>query len=163
MLVLFLSTLLLLGACGNESSQSNLEKNSEPNQKEETKYLYESQSFKVIELPGWTESKDESTDDKANVMFQNGKLKAVVTVVSNEKSLEQIKNELKTALGSAEEIEDSDHYMSFKSNRKESIRTDIYLNRSDEQTGILIFMTPLQNFETSKAKIEEFKNNVQYF
>jgi hypothetical protein len=161
--VLFLSALLLLGACGSESSQSNLEHNTQTNQTEEKEFLYESQVIKVTETPGWKEDKNTSSNDKVNVMFQNGNVKAIVTMVSNEKSLEEIKNELKTAFGSAKEIEESDLYVAFKSNREESIRADIYLNRGDEQTGILIFMTPLQEFGASQPKIEEFKNNVQYF
>lgn len=161
-LVLF-STLLLLGACGTDKSQSNLEKNTEPYQTEELNFLYENQLFIVADTPGWTVHQDKSPNDKANVMFQNGKLRAIVTVVSNEKSLEEIKNELKASFRNVEEIEETNNYLSFKSKREESIRTEIYLNSGDGQTGILIFMTPLNDYETNQSKIIKFKNNVQYF
>ncbi|OIJ22394.1 hypothetical protein BKP45_07090 [Anaerobacillus alkalidiazotrophicus] len=161
-LVLFF-TLLLLGACGTDSSQSNLEKNTEPYQTEELNYLYESQLFIVADTPGWTVHQENTSNDKANVMFQNGKLRAIVTVVSNEKSLEEIKKELKASFRNVEEIEETNNYLSFKSKREESIRTEIYLHSGDGQTGILIFMTPLNDYETNQSKIIEFKNNVQYF
>lgn len=94
--------------------------------KQRKKYLYDSQTIKVIQTPGWTENKDKASNNKGNVLFQNGKLKAVVTVVSNEKSLEEIKNELKKSFRSIEEIEESDHYVSFKTNRKKKVSEPIF-------------------------------------
>lgn len=156
--------LLILGACqngGNEGAQPDVENNTEQNQ-EEQNYLYESEIVKLTEAPGW-QQQNNSNKNEENVMFQNGNVKAILTSVSNEKSLDEIKGELKASFGNIEVIEEAEHYLSLKSNRKERIRTDIYLNRGEEQTGILIFMTPLEEYETNQVMIEEFKQNVQYF
>ncbi|WP_156290369.1 hypothetical protein [Oceanobacillus salinisoli] len=165
LMLLFFMLLLVLGACqndGNEDTQADGEKNTEQMQ-EEKNYLYESETVKVIETSGWQQQDSSSKYGEENMIFQNGNVKAILTFVSNEKSLDEIKSELKSSFGNSEAIEETEKYLSLKSNRKESIRTDIYLNSGGEQTGILIFMAPFEEYETNQAMIEEFKKNVEYF
>ncbi|MFZ3579840.1 hypothetical protein [Virgibacillus sp. DJP39] len=163
-ILLFFMILFVLGACqngGNEGAQPN-EKNNTEQKQEEQNYLYESETVRVIETPGW-QQQDNSSKNKENIMFQNGNVKAILTSISNEKSLDDIKSELKASFGNSEAIEEAERYLSLKSNRKESIRTDIYLNSGEEQVGILIFMTPLEDYEINQAMIEKFKQSVLYF
>ncbi|SDM18596.1 hypothetical protein [Sediminibacillus halophilus] len=159
LMLLFLMFLLVLGACQNGG---NAQESTEQEQ-EEKNYLYESETVKVTETSGWSKHDSPSNDGEENILFQNDNVKAILTLVSDEKSLDEIKNELKSSFGNTEAIEENEKYLSLKSNRKESVRTDIYLDSGDEQTGILIFMTPFEEYEKNQAVIEEFKKNVQFY
>ncbi|MFD1037826.1 hypothetical protein ACFQ3N_05305 [Virgibacillus byunsanensis] len=163
-ILLFFVVSFLLVACqndGNEGTEPNDKINNEQKQ-EVQNYLYESKTVKVIQTPGW-QLQDNSSKDKDNIMFQNENVKAILTSVSHEKSLDEIKSELKASFGNSDAIEEDEQYLSLKSNRKESIRTDIYLNSGEEQTGILIFMTPHEGYEINQELIKEFKQSVQFF
>lgn len=160
--IILVISILLLSACGTESSQASLEKGNQTND-DNSEFLYQGKNIQVTETPGWIENTNSSYSDEGNVVFENGKVKAIITVVSNEKSLEEIKSELKKSFANAEVIQESSDYVSLKTNRKESIRSDVYFNRGEDQTGIIIFMTPIKTHEKNKTIIEKFKNNVQYF
>ncbi len=156
---LYFMFLLVLGACQNDG---NAQVNTEKEQKDKN-YLYESETVKVTETSGWQHRDRSSKYGEENILFQNGNVKAILTLVSSEKSLDEIKSELKSSFGNSEAIEENENYLSLKSKRKESVQTDIYLNSGDEQTGILIFMAPFEEYETNQAVIEEFKKNVQFY
>ncbi len=158
--VLVLAVLLVLSACGEEPKTSEQETKKSPTIE---KYLYDSESVKVTETSGWNLKTDSTTEEKVNVVFENGKLNAIVSVISNDKSLDEIKQEIKASYGQIEIMEETDTFISFLTNRKESLRADIYLTRGEQNTGILIFMTPAQQFEEKKDIMEEFQGNVQYF
>ncbi|MPW24898.1 hypothetical protein GC105_03720 [Alkalibaculum sp. M08DMB] len=165
LMLLFFMFLFVLGACqnnGNEGTHLDKEKSTEQKQ-EENNYLYESEAVKVTKTLGWQQQDSSSKYVEENIIFQNGNVKAVLTFVSKEKSLDEIKSELKSSFRNSEKIDETEKYLSLISNRKESIRIDIYLHRGEEQTGILIFMAPFEDYKTNQTSIEELKKNIQYF
>lgn len=157
--LLLVCSLFFMGACQNESTSDN-QVNAKESTQEEQKYLFESETVKVIETNGWKENETQSVE--GNLVFENDHVKAIISEVSNEKSLEEIKAELIASLGSVEPIDDSDQHFSVKSLRKESIRTDVYLNRGEEYTGIIIFMTRNDDYDQNKSAIEKFKSHVEF-
>ncbi|MFD2046652.1 hypothetical protein ACFSTA_20545 [Ornithinibacillus salinisoli] len=157
--------LLLLGACQKDENKTAQldEGNDMEEQQEEQNYLYQDEMVKVVDTAGWKKEQENTDDRDNNIVFKNGKVKVILTSVSNERSLDEIKRELKASFGNSEAIEETEQYLSLKTNRKDSVRTDIYLNNGTKQTGIIIFMTPLKDYETNQAIIEEFKQNIQFF
>lgn len=157
--------LLVLGACQNVREQETQDSQKADGAKPgEENYLFENDNVRVKQTSGWQEQDSSSKYAKENIMFQNGKLKAILTFVSKDKSLESIKSELKLSFGDTEIVKENENYIALLSNRKERIRTDIYFNvtNEEENIGILIFMVPSGAYETNQAKIEAFKNSVQY-
>ncbi|UFT98902.1 hypothetical protein KO561_17165 [Radiobacillus kanasensis] len=159
-LLIFIS-LFVLGACQSGKGE-DVQHNAEVNTEQEPNYLYESETVKVTETLGW-QHQNPTNKGEENILFQNGNVKAILTSVSNEKPLEEIKSELKASFANSETMEESETYLSLKSNHQEVIRTDIYLNSGEEKTDILIFMTPSGEYENNQEIIEEFKQNVHYF
>ncbi|MDQ0339907.1 hypothetical protein J2S00_002702 [Caldalkalibacillus uzonensis] len=123
--------------------------------------LYENSEvgIKVYQLPGWEVGK-EGEADTFNVTFHRDNLKAIITLVSSDLSLEEIKQTLVTGAGPVEILEETDTYLALQSKRKEPVRTDIYIEQQEEQTVIYTFMTPAEAYAENQPYMESFKQNV---
>lgn len=162
--VLILVVNLLLSACGNNDSQTAQQEVTEIQDKKII-YTNDKWGITVFEAEGWVQSTsnyDQTFSDSLNLIYQNETLKAIITIVSNNKSLEDIKKEIMISLGNVDVLEDSNTFLTLKTNRKESIRIDIYFNRNELHTGIITFMVPLDKYEANKNKISDFRDNVEF-
>jgi|GEM_PF-3311240 len=154
-LVSLITVILLLSACGtNEEVQEKQGSKSEENA------LYKSDSFTVFHVEGWSLEK-ESTDKTLNVIFSKDQSKAIITSLSVEKSNEEIKNDLINGAGNVEIIVNKDDNVSFKTKLNNSIRTDIFIKKSNKHKIVITFMTPDSNYENAKKDKEEFLNKVE--
>jgi len=154
-LVSLITVILLLSACG--TNKVSEEKQGSQNEKEA---LYKSDYFTVFSIEGWSLEK-ESTNRTLNVIFSKDQTKAIITSLSVKKSNEEIKTDLINGAGNVEIIENKDDYVSFKTKLKTSIRTDIYIKESNNQTIVVTFMTPDLNYENAKKDEEKFLNKVE--
>ncbi len=154
--LLFILALILIAVSG--CSQAEQPKDIE--QKQEVLYENTEVGLRVYKTQNWVIDEEPITKE-FSVTFRNDYSKAIITVTSNEKSFEEIKRELKVGAGKVSVIKETNDYLAFKSERAESIRTDIYIIQRGAHTGIVTFMTPLKDFESNQGNIEAFNKNVE--
>lgn len=116
-----------------ENAPTNTASESTPSDTKQVIYSNIDTGLVVYQTDGWTLEKETETDKGLNITFGNEKVKGILTIISTDKSFDDIKNELKIGAGKVEIIDESDEYLAFKSLRKESMRTDIYINRLEEE------------------------------
>lgn len=157
-LVGLLMVLLLFG-CSNKIEETPLIPNDEAQDNYERKALYENEEFGVLvhELEGFVLKKE----TERTATFMNEKLTVIISVIKEMKSKQEIKDELLKGIGEVTMIADDDHYIAWKSDRKESIRTDVYIDETTERTILIMFMTPLKDYQINESKIELFKDKVE--
>ena len=121
--------------------------------------LYESDAIgvQVLEAPGWSLTK--STNESAT--FQNESVLALVTIVSKNNSVAEIKKDLISNAGSSAIIEEDDYFISWQSKRNESIQTEIFIEEGDSHYVLVTFMTPTHLRENIELSIKDFKNSLK--
>jgi hypothetical protein len=167
-MIVFLSlVVLLLGACGDkadEADQVNEPQSGKTDQVNEPagNVLYENNNhgLKVFEAEGWT-LKKESTADPLSVVFTNGRVDAIISVLGDDKSFQKIKEELKAASGSVQVTDEKEDSLSYRSDRKESIRTDVFLRKGDGRVFVITFMTPNASYEANAGTIHDFQKHIR--
>lgn len=137
---IFILSVALMTACSSEqaatieeNAPTNTASESTPSDTKQVIYSNIDTGLVVYQTDGWTLEKETETDKGLNITFGNEKVKGILTIISTDKSFDDIKNELKIGAGKVEIIDESDEYLAFKSLRKESMRTDIYINRLEEE------------------------------
>lgn len=126
---LLIFILLFIGCSSNSNSNEQMI-NEETHKKvnetlhEAEKMLYENNhtGIRIEDVEGFT-LKQES--DKT-VTFTNETVTAIISVLETGRTKEEIQDELLTGLGNVTFIEETDQYIAWKSDRNESIRTDVY-------------------------------------
>ncbi|KUO58990.1 MAG: hypothetical protein APF84_05915 [Gracilibacter sp. BRH_c7a] len=160
-IIMLAITLLAVNGCSQAEQPENMDKEQTDNTKI---ILYENTQvgLRVYETKNWV-TNQEPTAEPFSVTFSNEHSKAILSVISNEKSFEEIKRELKVGAGKVIVLEEIGDYLAFQSERLESIRTDIYIEQIGARIGIITFMTPLKDYELSQDSIEAFKKNIELF
>lgn len=147
--ILFFSVLsvILVGCGSTEKQEANT-----------NAYLFEDtqKNLKIVETQGWTIEKEATK----SVKLKNGNLVAIVTMIPKETTTDEIKVELKKGAGKVTIIEESENFFSWKSDRKESIRTEVYIEENEESKFVITFLTPLNTYEDMKKDIEALKTNI---
>ncbi|UTW68631.1 hypothetical protein KHA80_13990 [Anaerobacillus sp. HL2] len=92
--------------------------------------------------------------------MKNGNLVAIVTMIPKETTTDEIKTELKKGAGKVTIIEETENFLSWKSDRKESIRTEVFIEENEASKFVLTFLTPLGTYEEMKKDIEALKTNI---
>lgn len=156
--LIFILALVLLAVSG--CTQAEQPKDME--QKQEVLYENTEVGLRVYKTQNWVID-EEPTTKEFSVTFRDDYSKAIITVISNEKSFEEIKRELKVGAGKVSVLEETSDYLAFKSDRLESIRTDIHISQKGGHIGIVTIMTPLKNYESNQNSIQAFVNNVELF
>lgn len=154
LIITFVLTFLAVTGCTQAQQQKDME------QKKVIQYENEEVGLIVYETQSWM-MEEETPTKQFSVTFTNDYSKAIITVISNEKSFEEIKRELKVGAGKVSVLEETSDYLAFKSERLESIRTDIYIIQKGGHIGIITMMTPLKNYEVNQNSIQDFVKNVE--
>ncbi|MEN2768164.1 hypothetical protein [Ornithinibacillus xuwenensis] len=159
--LILLISFLLLAACGTEESSNTTTNEKENTQDEKATFLFDSKEkgIKVEDASGWTLIEEQDS----NVVFENGTLKAIITVISEDNDFATLKQDLKTSAGDITVLEESDTQLSFQTNRKESIRSDISLYKEGTKTQIITFMTKVENYKSNQSLIEEFSKKIKFY
>lgn len=152
--------LVVLAGCGHKESSVEEQPHETESTQQTAMYVNEEAGLTIGEVPGWTLSKEVETP--LNVSFVNGKSSVIVSILSNEKSIDEIKKEILTGAGNVSIQEESENTLSFTSNRKESIRSDIKIKRDSDSTKMIIFMTPASQYEENKALFNKFYENINF-
>ncbi|PKR78085.1 hypothetical protein CEY16_09210 [Halalkalibacillus sediminis] len=163
-ILLFLTTLLVACNVETKSESDNLaEVNKKDDGKtEENELLYENEKYgiSVEQNSAWT-FKSEVVKSNLNVVLSHNKLEAIISSVSANKTFEEIKQEIKSGAGDVEIISEEGNKLFFKSKLKNAIRTDVYFKEyNDSNNFIIIFMSPVSEYEQAKPNIESLLNHI---
>ncbi|WP_088105483.1 hypothetical protein [Halalkalibacter urbisdiaboli] len=154
----FLLCIAVLIAVGGCSSQNSVIKASE---KEKVVFFEnEEAGLTIYESSNWVLDSVVS-NEPFNATFKRDDVRAIVSIIPGERSLEQIKQELKLNRDFVKVLDESEDYLSFQMRENESIRSDIYREQAGEETLIVTFLTPLETYEQNSAKAEEFRKNIE--
>ena len=156
LIIMFVLSFLAVNGCTQTQEPKDME------QEKVIQYENGEVGLRVYEAQSWMMDEEAKTK-QFSVTFINDYSKAIITVISNEKSFEEIKRELKVGAGKVSVLEETNDYLAFKSERLESIRTDIYISQKGGHIGIVTIMTPLKNYESNQNSIQAFVNNVELF
>ncbi|TXC90646.1 hypothetical protein FS935_12090 [Metabacillus litoralis] len=161
-LFIILSLTLFTVGCGKEETIESTSATSPSKEKQvQVKtFLYENKEkgIRIGEVKDWKFSKEEDS----NVVFQNEKLQAIITILPTKQDVKSIKRDLIVGAGDITIIEETDKTLSFHSNRKESIRTDVSISQVGEKMNIVTFVGKVDDDEVNRAKIIEFKKQIQF-
>ncbi|WP_216830960.1 hypothetical protein [Alkalihalobacterium elongatum] len=157
MLFCLLAGLLVVTGCSSASSTTP-----EQVQEESEQIFFENMDagIKIYEAPNWT-LEQEVFSKNLNATFKYETLKAIVSVIPSEKTMEQIKTELQLGDGLITVLDENDNFFSFHTNQKESIRSDLFLDHDYGKTLIVTFMSPSEDFSSYRGEIEQFKENIK--
>lgn len=161
LIILFLCFFNLV-ACGNHSATKTPAahaKNVPP-----TTYLYHNQTngISIKQIAGWTKDDKLSSSEPRDPVFSNGKLKVIVTTAAAKDSFTEIKNNLKAASPDAKIIKEQSAFLSYKTANKESIETDVYLQKKNSKNYIIIFMMPVSDAVGNQQKMKDFISNTTF-
>lgn len=131
-------------------------------QAESKSIIYENidAGLKIYESNQWTLEQEVFTRN-LNATFQYETVKAIVSLIPSEKSMDQIKQELQLGNGLITILEENDYFFSFHTNQKEGIRSDLFLVHDQGKTLIVTFMSPMDDFERYQEDMNQFKNNIK--
>ncbi|MCD8500736.1 MAG: hypothetical protein LRY71_02450 [Bacillaceae bacterium] len=94
------------------------------------------------------------------VTFTNETVTAIISVLETGRTKEEIKDELLKGIGNVTFIEETDKYIAWKSDRNESIRTDVYLKENKQYSVLVVFMTPMKDYQQNSNKIKTFLDRI---
>ena len=152
-LVMFMTLLLIISAC--ESTQAeHIEK--------VVMYENEKAGIQILESSNWMLDSEVSTEP-FNVTFKQDEIRAIVSIIPNIKSLEEIKKELDLTSDYVQIIEETPERLSFRMEQTEHTRSDIYVQQTGEETLVLAFFTPDHDYLANYEKIEEFRKNITLY
>ncbi|MDE5415720.1 hypothetical protein [Alkalihalobacterium chitinilyticum] len=156
-MVCLLAGAMLAAGCSSVSSTP-----ADEAQVESKTIFYENMDagLKIYESNQWTLEQEVFTRN-LNATFQYETVKAIVSVLPSEKSMDQIKQELQLGDGLITILEESDHFFSFHTNQKEGIRSDLFLDHDQGKTLIVTFMSPMDDFERYQEDMNQFKKNIK--
>ncbi|WP_078430052.1 hypothetical protein [Alkalihalobacterium alkalinitrilicum] len=154
-----LAGIMILTGCSSASSTI-----SEQTDEKSEQLLFENidVGIKIYETSDWTLEQEVYTEN-LNATFQYETLKAIVSIVPSEKTMEQIKQELQLNDGLITVLNETDTYYSIQTNQKESIRSDLFIEHDHGKTLILTFMSPSEDFESYYEEMEQFKENIKLY
>lgn len=108
--------------------------------------LTENHGFQVV---------DEET---TTVTFEKDRLKVIVSVLTKEDSLSEIKTALKQSAGDINVLDETETFLSFETVRNEPMRFDIYLTETEEATYVKTFIVKSEYFEQQQADHDAFND-----
>lgn len=147
-------SLIALVGCGKSAEQGT-------NEQSEAEVLYENpqQGVRVLATDGWVIEKETAT----SVKFKKEKIVAIISVIPKGETVAEIKQGLLTASGNVTVTGEGPNFISWKSERNESIHTNVYIDETEDRNVITTFLTPNEFFETNKEAIEAFRWNVEIY
>lgn len=126
----------------------------------EKEYIYSNQEvgITVFENNNWFKDK-EFLLETLNVTFRSDDTRAILSVFDIQKNKNDIFKEIKVGAGEVTLLDESESFLSFKTDRTESIRTNIYIKSDENYHYAITFMTLEDDYESNKGKIVTFMDN----
>ncbi len=154
--------ILLFTGCSSKSNEQMINedthKKSNETLQEAEKMLYENDhtGIRIGDVEGFILKQE---GDKT-VTFTNETVTAIISVLETGRTKEEIKDELLKGIGNVTFIEETDKYIAWKSDRNESIRTDVYLKENKQYSVLVVFMTPMKDYQQNSNKIKTFLDRI---
>lgn len=120
-------------------------------------YYNQELGIQIAEAADWVLEKETSN----SVKFTSEKSIGLLSVVSKEKSVAEIKKELLGGAGDVMVIGEGLNFIAWKSERQESIRTEVWVEEKGDRYVIITLMTPEKHYEEKKEKLETFRHNIK--
>ncbi|QOY36858.2 hypothetical protein AWH56_004170 [Anaerobacillus isosaccharinicus] len=98
-----------------------------------------------------------------SVKLKSEKLVAIISVIPKGKTVSEIKRELMASAGDVTLKGEGLNFISWKSEREESILTNVWVEEKPERNVIVTIMTPYEIYENNKEKIEAFRESIKLY
>lgn len=146
-----LMSLLVIAGCSTTLAEEPMKK-----------IFYENEEIglKIYETSDWRIDAGASSEP-FNATFKQGNIRAIVSVIPEQKTISEIKKELAANKELFKLIEESDTHVALEINEHNRVRSDIFTEQAGKDTLIVTFLTPLAEYENNKGRMEEFKNSIQ--
>ncbi|MDQ0159645.1 hypothetical protein [Alkalibacillus salilacus] len=157
---------LLTGCSNNENSAQSQESvgddksGEQASTSDELLYDHEDMGLSVGYEKGW--EMIEESKDPVNVTFQHDHILSVLTVLSGNKEVQTLKDELLQGANKASVVDESDRFIAYETDREESMRTEVYFMDDKEKTVMLSFVTAKDKYESVEKDITSFRSQLNY-
>ncbi len=153
---IILSFIALIGCSSDDVTEAKKD-----NGTSSTSVLYENpdQGVRVYKTDGWVIEKETAT----SVKFKNEKMVAIISVVPKQETIAEMKQELLAAAGKVTVTDEGPNYISWKSDRKESIHTNVFLEETKDRHVITTILMPHNVYESNREKMEAFRWNIELY
>lgn len=123
--------------------------------------LYENPEFglRIVEIEGWELEKETAN----SVKFKKDKIVSIITVIPKGDTVAEIKQGFLSAAGSVTVTGEGPNFISWKSDRNESIHTNIFIEEKHDRNIITTFLTPYNDYESNREEIEAFRWNTETY
>ena len=162
-----LSTLavLLVGCTEEQATESQTEgthAQSPVQQAEEPLYENDKHALSILSTEDWALETNKASGN-LYIVLSTGKLNAIISSVSLDKSFEEISGELIKRAGSVTVLTEQEAFLSYQSTVKNPVRTDVYFREHNDELNILIiFMSPSSVFEDHQPQVESLLSNITF-
>ena len=96
------------------------------------------------------------------VLSKNGEIRAVISAIPIEKTINTIKNDLISNEELFTIIEEKDDFISFKTNQENRNHIDIFVINVEQKTWVVTFLMPEEDYETNLENLELFRQNMGF-
>ncbi|MFN7251886.1 MAG: hypothetical protein ACK4M9_13945 [Anaerobacillus sp.] len=117
------------------------------------------QGIRIKAADGWVIEKVTAK----GIKVKNEKLVAMISVIPKGKTVSEIKKELQKAAGNVTVTGEGLNFISWQSERQESIYTGVWIEEQSNRHVIVTIMTPNELYEENKAKIEAFRESIKLY
>ncbi len=117
-------------------------------------YYNKEKGLIITENAGFTFVKEEQT----TITFEKDRLKVILSVLSNEDSLSDIKTALKQSAGNITVLDETETFLSFQTVRNEPMRFDIYLTETTAHTYLTTFIAKAEYFDQQQPDMTAFND-----
>lgn len=154
--ILLMIFLLIVVGCSKTSEDVT-----ESNQVETSGYFYDNpeRGIRIEAASDWFIEKETANSTK----FKSEKLVAIISVIPKGKTVSEIKKELMANAGDVTLKGEGLNFISWKSEREESILTNVWVEEKHDRNVIVTIMTPYEIYEEKIEKIENFRESIKLY
>lgn len=154
--ILLMMFLLVVVGCSKATEEVT-----EASQSETNVYFYDNpeRGIRIEAANDWFIEKETAN----SVKFKSEKLVAIISVIPKGKTVSEIKKELMASAGDVTLNGEGLNFISWKSEREESILTNVWVEEKPERNVIVTIMTPYEIHEDNKEKIENFRESIKLY
>ncbi len=95
------------------------------------------------------------------VKFTRDDLIALVSVIPKEKTVSEIKKELLAGAGEVTVVGEGLNFIAWKTERKESIRTQVWIEEKSDRQIVVTMMTPNDSYEGNRELMDDFRETIK--
>lgn len=151
--IFILISFLALVGCGKAAESETT------NESDTVLYNNPELGIRVLDTGGWVIEKETAS----SVKFTNEKIVAIISVIPKGETVGEIKQAILSSAGNITVTGEGANFISWKSERNESIHTNLYIDEKQDRNVITTFLTPNDAYEDNREIIEAFRWNVELY